>query len=590
MSSNPNLFERIEVKWLTAAIAALVFLPWLGAVGLWDPWETHYSEVGRQMWARGDFIHPYWEKGWFFSKPPLTPWLAAFGLWVAGATSTSGEMPRYTEWCIRLPFALLAISAVSLLSHAVSRLASRAAGIACGLALSTMPLFFFTARQAMTDMPFVACVTIAWACALLGQLDAAASEQTRSRWWLGFYAAMGVAALGKGLLSGLPAVCWALWWGTSQPWATLRKNFGAQLRHMQLVKGALLFAAIAVPWYAAMIAFDGRDNGGLVFWRRFFLHDHFNRLLAGVHTTTPDTTFTYFVEQGGYGIFPWVGLLPGAIFEAVRVHPREENTRARLTTWASLVAIFGFGLFTASATKFHHYILPVLPAIAVLVGLFIARLLEEGPGRHTLVLLLGVVIFALVGKDLAARPRHFVDLFTYNYQRPYPDFLVTQPFGPEAPKWLTLNFTLGVVMALAVFAAAWATARYASRGLLAVSGTLALSLALWLSWSHWVSLSHHWTQRDLFGRYWQQREPNEPIAVYFMDWKGETFYSRNQVLQLKPDNWSVELPRFIDQPGRKWMLTEHSRLNALRSVIPQTHPMRLVESALNNKFVLVVVD
>ena len=111
------------------------------------------------------------------------------------------ELPLYAEWAIRLPFAALAIAAVGLLSHAVSKRAGKTAGLATGFVLATMPLFFFIARQAMTDMPFVAAITIAWACALLG-----------GRAWWGFYAAMGVATLGKGLLGGLPAVCFAGWW------------------------------------------------------------------------------------------------------------------------------------------------------------------------------------------------------------------------------------------------------------------------------------------------------------------------------------------------------------------------------------------
>ena len=64
-------------------------------------------------------------------------------------------------------------------------------------------------------------------------------------------------------------------------------------------------------------------------------------------------------------------------------------------------------------------------------------------------------------------------------------------------------------------------------------GALALGFALWFSWSHWVDLSHHWTQRDLFWRYYDRRKPGEPIVAYMMDWQGETFYSRNTVKQIK---------------------------------------------------------
>ena len=53
----------------STGFAALVFLPWLGAVGLWDPWEPHYAEVARQMIVRDDYVYPYWESAYFFSKP-----------------------------------------------------------------------------------------------------------------------------------------------------------------------------------------------------------------------------------------------------------------------------------------------------------------------------------------------------------------------------------------------------------------------------------------------------------------------------------------------------------------------------------------
>ena len=582
-----STLTRAEVGTLTALFAALVFIPWLGSVGLWDPWETNYSEVGRSMLERGDLIHPWWEHAWFFSKPPLTPWLAALGLWVIGDNG-HGELPRYAEWGIRIPFALLAIGAVALLSHAVSRLASRTAGLGCGVVLSTMPLFFFTSRQAMTDMPFVASATIAWACALLGQLDE--KSPNRARWWLGFYAAMGVAALGKGLLAGLPAVGWMLWWIVARPSGGLFKGLKAQVAQMQLLKGGLLFVAIAVPWYWVMIRFEGQDNEGVVFWRRFFLHDHFDRLLSGVHTTTPGGTFIYFIEQGAYGIFPWIALLPGALALAMRAGVGDASPRARLTVWTAVYAGFSFALFTSSATKFHHYILPVLPAVAVMIGLFIDRLLDEGARPHGLALLLGLVLFALVGRDLAGQPRHFLDLFTYNYDRPYPDFLVTRPLAEGAPAWLNLKIGLGVAFGIAALAALIATLRYQARGLLSVTGAFSLGLALWLSWSHWISLSHHWTQRDLFWRYWRQRQTDEPIAAFMMDWKGETFYSRNQVVQLGPNNAAADLPKFVARPGRKWMLTEHNRVNVLRNAVPSEHPMRMIEPDLNNKFVLLVID
>lgn len=73
-----------------------------------------------------------------------------------------------------------------------------------------------------------------------------------------------------------------------------------------------------------------------------------------------------------------------------------------------------------SATKFHHYVLPVLPGVAILLALFVDALWEDGIAAHGVSLLLGLVLFILVGKDLAENPKNFTDLFVYNYERPYP--------------------------------------------------------------------------------------------------------------------------------------------------------------------------
>ncbi|HYO65247.1 MAG TPA: glycosyltransferase family 39 protein, partial [Archangium sp.] len=165
------LEPTLRVALATAAFAALLFIPYLGAVGLWDPWETHYGEVGREMVQRRDYVYPFWENAWFFSKPPLTMWMQALGMQVVGTMRTEGALGLYTEWGMRMPFALLSIAAVSLLSLAVARVANRRAGLATGFVLATMPLYFLLTRQTVTDTPFVTTLVCAMACAMIGQLD-----------------------------------------------------------------------------------------------------------------------------------------------------------------------------------------------------------------------------------------------------------------------------------------------------------------------------------------------------------------------------------------------------------------------------------
>ena len=78
---------------------------------------------------------------------------------------------------------------------------------------------------------------------------------------------------------------------------------------------------------------------------------------------------------------------------------------------------------------------------------------------------------------------------------------------------------LGFAFAVAGRRARWRRCSRARVLLYGAFWALALGFALWFNWSHWVDLSHHWTQRDLFWRYYAQRKPGEPIAAYMMNWR-----------------------------------------------------------------------
>src|SRR5512137_2903470 len=127
---------RIPPAIPAAFLAAALFLPGLGSVGLWDPWEPHYAQVSREMIERGDWVHPHWRDAFFFSKPPLLLWTGAAGLALLGDGAGA-------EWGLRLPVALLAILGVAFAAAAVARLvshrASRRAALLAGMALATAP-------------------------------------------------------------------------------------------------------------------------------------------------------------------------------------------------------------------------------------------------------------------------------------------------------------------------------------------------------------------------------------------------------------------------------------------------------------------
>ena len=104
------------------ALSAIVYIPFAGNYGMWDPWETHYGEVARQMLERNDFVSQWWpgspqDRNEFWSKPVLTFWLMAMGMTAArlepGLPMTDPHFHDYdaemanswrVEWAVRIPF------------------------------------------------------------------------------------------------------------------------------------------------------------------------------------------------------------------------------------------------------------------------------------------------------------------------------------------------------------------------------------------------------------------------------------------------------------------------------------------------------
>ena len=601
-------------------LAALLYLPWLGATGFWDPWEPHYGEVAREMIARGDYLHPWWESTWFFSKPALDLWLMAAGMLAVNTNGPDRWTGVFTEWGVRLPYAAITAMGAVLLFIMANRLLSRRSAVIGTVAILTSPLFVFLARQAVPDPIFVGLLEAAMACLMIVMLEDGEEQASpggavalpREGWAAAFYCFVGFATLSKGLLGfALPGAVALLYCVITGEWHRLRR--------LHLAAGALIALVICAPWYSTMFAFDGRDDEGKTFFERFIVHDHFRRLAFGVHTTTPGGTFTYFVEQIGFDCFPWVFAFPGAATVLARVRIRPQTPRERAMLFLLLWFLIGFAVFAFSATKFHHYALPVLAPLLFFCALWLEQLLSEGLRANAGAMFAGGLLYGLVAHDLAMTPKHLTDMFVYNYDRPYPD----KETDPR--QIFTVMFYAGAAIALSPWlfdrvaqlwlllrslrsrerrAALRAAFRERLRGAPLTADeapqdrnvavwaliSVALAFAIFCGWFHWRRLSPHWTQRDLFWEYYHQSTPDESIGAYLMNWRGETFYSRNTVRQVGRAAPAATLQDFLNGPGaRKWMLVEQARLAALRGAIGGNARLRVVESR-NNKFVLTLLE
>ncbi len=571
---------------LVAALGAFLTLPWLGSSGLWDPWEPHYAEVAREMVESGNWLEPTWEhtpgpgvtpdRKHFFSKPALSLWLMAVSMSVVDPHAPGGGITPGLEWALRLPFALLAICGLLATFALARRFFGPRVGLLAAVILGTCPQYYFIARQAMTDMPLVSLLTAGLALMVIGGLD----DEQRPRLLYAGYACLGLAVLAKGLTGfALPGLIFLLYFAFSGDWARLPK--------MRVPTGGALALLVAAPWYVYLSIASATgpllDDEGKTFARRFFLHDHLYRLASGVHGDRG--TFAYFVKQLGLGTHPWFPFMVwGSVRSAIGLDERSGNLdrAGRAELFVFLWALGCFGLYSLSVTKFHHYALPAVPALAILAALWLDRWrrgVEQLGGK--LVPLLIVLFVVLASRDIGLLPKSLTDLFVYNYDRPFPaDAAVVGQVGFAIIFGSVALGLVGLYLAGRDWLRRWATR------VLVVGALLS---GAWGGWYFFNAMGPNWSQRHLFDTYYALRQGDEPIGAYMMNWRGETFYSRNTVYQLK-NNTKLKgwLKRHPDQ--RLFLLVEQKRLNKLKNQLPPAlrRSVRILDKSCNKFYLLSV--
>ena len=156
--------ERYELA-IVIALSLAILLPGLWSFQLIDPWETHYSEVGRRILEDDDWVHLKWQNEIFRSKPVLTFWLIAGSMNAMGVATDggySGELvvSDLAVFAARLPFTLFGALGLVMVWWMLARLVSRrVAWIAYGITL-TCPIYMLVSRQAFESC-FLRCAKAA---------------------------------------------------------------------------------------------------------------------------------------------------------------------------------------------------------------------------------------------------------------------------------------------------------------------------------------------------------------------------------------------------------------------------------------------
>lgn len=332
--------SRRYILWLLAVVAILWFAN-LDYRHLAQPDEGRYAEIPREMLASGDWLTPRLNGLKYFEKPALQYW----------ATAAAFRLFGEHEWSARLWTALTGFLGIVLVCFTGWRVFGAQAGLYAGLVLGSSLLYVLAGHIITLDMGITFFMTLGLAGFLLALQPAASARENRF-WIHTAWAALALAVLSKGLIGlALPGATLVIYTLIQRDWALWKR--------LHLVSGLALFAAISAPWFVAVTLANPE------FFGFFFIYEHFGRFLDMHHGRYQP--WWSFVPILLAGILPWLTLMPDALVRAWKPdHPdkRAFQPKRFLLIWIVFIYVF----FTLSNSKLPFYILPIFPALAMLMG------------------------------------------------------------------------------------------------------------------------------------------------------------------------------------------------------------------------------
>ncbi len=356
-----NILQKLGLPALTLFTIFLL----LGSRSLNEPDEGRYSEIAREMIETGNWLVPHL---WYLphlDKPPMTCWLVAASMKVFGQN----------EWAARLPVALAGISGVWAAFLLGCSLGGRRAGFWSAILLQTNLLYFAMARMLTPDILLTQFV--AWAVYFFWRswLEAKAESGQRKAgkffaWHFAGWTAIAMGFLTKGPIAlAIPMVAFV----------TLalfrRSEASGKMLLAGFIAGFALFLVLAAPWFLAVFQRMPESAHYMV------LGQAAGHLLGTTIKNRSGGPF-YFFGIVAAGLLPWTWLLgwlwrspaPQSTVHSPEseIQPAIGNRQSAISRdgWLLLnvLAIFTFVLFSLSHAKLPAYILPIFPALSVLLA------------------------------------------------------------------------------------------------------------------------------------------------------------------------------------------------------------------------------
>ena len=380
---------------LCVLLLAALTASWGISGGAMENHECLVSITAREMLQSGEWVMPTCNGELRLEKTPLSYWL------VAGLAKITGQVDEFTA---RLPSVIFAVLSVAAILYFVNQWLTFRIAIISALTWATSLGYIKYAHNARPEMALTFFVML---CFLT--FYSAVNEKSRRNqivYMLVFWVSFGLGMLTKGP-APLPLVLVPLFFyvAISRQWKVLAK--------LLPVIGLVIFLAIVLPW---PLAVAHRVNWNLVIWKQHFFDRFFGKFASGNYPLHFYLPFMFSF------IAPWFAFVPAALMSPFyRVWGEKRKTMLFLWLWFVANLIF----LTISGGKRKHYILPAMPAVAILIGIMM--------------------------EDMAFVRRAFKEKFAKNFLLYHMVFITVSAVGGMIymaiahPEFLLITLTLGLV-------------------------------------------------------------------------------------------------------------------------------------------------
>ena len=351
--SAPRLHPQIQDSWpiILIIVWLLGILLWLACIhALSGTLEAESAEIARQFLKLRDWTVNHMNGQEDYDKPPLYYWIIGFSKVVTGVS---------WELASRLP-SLVSLFVILILFRAIPQPKDQPVSVWLVFAILLVnPKVISMAQTARMDLM----LSMFAFAAIVSFLRHWVSEEKRlvryGQWYYLFFIFMALAVMTKGpvgfVITAIPVLLFLLW----------HRAF-AQIRHVFLGPGMLLFLLLASPWFiVTSVVTEGR------FFRGFILDENLSRfgnLFSGLSFVTfKARPFWQYIPLFIGGFFPWVVFVPSAFRSAFRAIQQRLPAETLLIIYCLWVFVF----FSLSGIKRSDYILPLYPAAAWLIAKYL---------------------------------------------------------------------------------------------------------------------------------------------------------------------------------------------------------------------------